>query len=97
MTPSRRPPSEPPLDLAGLDLAQSGSSAGRPAISVLGFARSGIALARFLVDAGAGVTVYDGRPAATWTSDRAASTAGASGCWPGPTSTRPKRWAAPRS
>ncbi|HUG29956.1 MAG TPA: UDP-N-acetylmuramoyl-L-alanine--D-glutamate ligase [Candidatus Limnocylindria bacterium] len=32
--------------------------------SVLGFARSGIALARFLVDAGAVVTVYDARPAA---------------------------------
>ncbi|MBI2782187.1 MAG: UDP-N-acetylmuramoyl-L-alanine--D-glutamate ligase [Chloroflexi bacterium] len=33
------------------------------AVSVLGFARSGIALARFLVDAGARVTVYDARPA----------------------------------
>jgi UDP-N-acetylmuramoylalanine--D-glutamate ligase len=32
-------------------------------IAVLGFARSGIALARFLHDAGARVTVYDGRPA----------------------------------
>ncbi|HYK96463.1 MAG TPA: UDP-N-acetylmuramoyl-L-alanine--D-glutamate ligase [Candidatus Dormibacteraeota bacterium] len=32
-------------------------------VSVLGFARSGIALARFLADAGAVVTVYDGRPA----------------------------------
>lgn len=31
-------------------------------VTVLGFARSGIALARFLVDAGARVTVYDGRP-----------------------------------
>jgi len=30
-------------------------------VTVLGFARSGIALARFLVDAGARVTVYDGR------------------------------------
>jgi UDP-N-acetylmuramoylalanine--D-glutamate ligase len=36
---------------------------GRP-VSVLGFARSGIALARFLADARANVTVYDGRPAA---------------------------------
>jgi len=35
---------------------------GRP-VSVLGFARSGIALARFLADAGAEVTVYDARPA----------------------------------
>jgi UDP-N-acetylmuramoylalanine--D-glutamate ligase len=32
------------------------------AVTVLGFARSGIALARFLADAGARVTVYDGRP-----------------------------------
>src|SRR5947207_13106992 len=32
-------------------------------VSVLGFARSGIALARFLADAGAIVTVYDARPA----------------------------------
>ena len=33
-------------------------------MTVLGLARSGIALARFLADAGARVTVYDGRPAA---------------------------------
>ena len=32
-------------------------------VTVLGLARSGIALARFLIDAGARVTVYDGRPA----------------------------------
>jgi UDP-N-acetylmuramoylalanine--D-glutamate ligase len=32
-------------------------------VTVLGFARSGVALARFLADAGARVTVYDGRPA----------------------------------
>jgi UDP-N-acetylmuramoylalanine--D-glutamate ligase len=31
-------------------------------VTVLGLARSGIALARFLADAGARVTVYDGRP-----------------------------------
>jgi UDP-N-acetylmuramoylalanine--D-glutamate ligase len=31
-------------------------------VAVLGFARSGVALARFLVDAGARVTVYDLRP-----------------------------------
>jgi UDP-N-acetylmuramoylalanine--D-glutamate ligase len=31
-------------------------------VTVLGFARSGIALARFLADHGAQVTVYDGRP-----------------------------------
>ena len=33
------------------------------AVTVLGFARSGIALARFLADAGARVTIYDGRTA----------------------------------
>jgi UDP-N-acetylmuramoylalanine--D-glutamate ligase len=33
------------------------------AVTVLGLARSGIALARFLVDAGARVTIYDGRTA----------------------------------
>ncbi len=49
-----------PMDLASLDLD---SFAGRP-IAVLGFARSGIALARFLADRGADVTVYDTRPAA---------------------------------
>ncbi len=32
-------------------------------VAVLGLARSGVALARFLVDAGARVSVYDGRPA----------------------------------
>ncbi len=32
-------------------------------VAVLGFARSGLALARFLTDQGARVTVYDGRPA----------------------------------
>jgi UDP-N-acetylmuramoylalanine--D-glutamate ligase len=35
---------------------------GKP-VAVLGLARSGIALARFLSDVGARVTVYDGRPA----------------------------------
>lgn len=49
-----------PLELATLSLA---SFAGRP-VAVLGFARSGIALARFLADRGALVTVYDVRPAA---------------------------------
>ena len=39
------------------------SFAGRP-VAVLGLARSGIALARYLHDQGARVTVYDARPAA---------------------------------
>ncbi len=49
-----------PIDLRALDL---GSFAGRP-VAVLGLARSGIALARFLADRGAMVTVYDVRPEA---------------------------------
>jgi UDP-N-acetylmuramoylalanine--D-glutamate ligase len=46
-----------PIDLDRLDLD---SFEGRP-VAVLGLARSGIALARFLADRGAQVTVYDGR------------------------------------
>ncbi len=54
-----------PFDLDALDLAavRAGALRGRP-VAVLGLARSGIALARFLADAGARVTVYDGRAAA---------------------------------
>ena len=53
-----------PIDLDALDLAavRGGALRDRP-VSVLGFARSGIALARFFADAGAAVTVYDARPA----------------------------------
>jgi UDP-N-acetylmuramoylalanine--D-glutamate ligase len=53
-----------PIDPAALvpGALDEGIFLGRP-VSVLGFARSGIALARFLADAGALVTVYDGRPA----------------------------------
>ncbi|MBA2489116.1 MAG: hypothetical protein H0V36_07340, partial [Chloroflexi bacterium] len=53
-------PSSParPMELADLRL---GGFVGRSVV-VLGFARSGIALARFLVDQGARVTVYDVRP-----------------------------------
>jgi UDP-N-acetylmuramoylalanine--D-glutamate ligase len=50
-------------DALSMDAIRDGALHGR-AVTVLGFARSGIALARFLVDAGAVVTVYDGRPAA---------------------------------
>ena len=49
-------------DALTLDTIRAGALRGRP-VTVLGFARSGIALARFLADAGARVTVYDGRPA----------------------------------
>lgn len=51
------------LDALTLDAVRAGAFGGRP-VTVLGLARSGIALARFLADAGARVTVYDGRPAA---------------------------------
>ncbi len=53
-----------PLDLDALTLegVRTGALADRP-VTVLGLARSGLALARFLADAGARVTVYDGRPA----------------------------------
>lgn len=47
-----------PVDLEQLDLDAFG---GRP-VAVLGLARSGIALARFLSDRGALVTAYDARP-----------------------------------
>ncbi len=55
-----RPIVEP--DELSLEGIRNGALRGLP-VTVLGFARSGIALARFLVDAGATVTVYDGRPA----------------------------------
>ena len=53
-----------PVDLDGLtlDAIRSGALRDRP-VTVLGLARSGLALARFLAEAGAHVTVYDGRPA----------------------------------
>jgi UDP-N-acetylmuramoylalanine--D-glutamate ligase len=55
----------PTIDPDTLTMAaiRAGMLADAP-VTVLGFARSGIALARFLADAGARVTVYDGRTAA---------------------------------
>jgi len=64
-TMTKTPPTLGPTidpDALTVDGIRAGALAGRP-VTVLGFARSGIALARFLVDAGAIVTVYDGRPA----------------------------------
>jgi UDP-N-acetylmuramoylalanine--D-glutamate ligase len=54
---------ERPIDLDGLSLdgVLGGELRDRP-VTVLGLARSGLALARFFADAGAVVTVYDGRP-----------------------------------
>ena len=49
-------------DALTMDAIRGGVLRGRP-VTVLGLARSGIALARFLADAGARVTIYDGRPA----------------------------------
>jgi len=48
-------------DALTLDAVRAGILRDRP-VTVLGFARSGIALAGFLVDAGARVTIYDRRP-----------------------------------
>ena len=64
MTTNPPPTPGPTLDPDRLTLSgiRAGELTGRP-VTVLGFARSGIALARFLVDAGAAVTVYDARPA----------------------------------
>jgi UDP-N-acetylmuramoylalanine--D-glutamate ligase len=64
MTTDRPTTTGAPIDLDRLTLAdiRGGALRGRP-VTVLGFARSGIALARFFADAGASVTVYDGRPA----------------------------------
>jgi len=50
-------------DALTIEAVRAGVLRDRP-VAVLGLARSGIALARFLADAGARVTVYDGRPAA---------------------------------
>ena len=49
-------------DQLTIDTIQGGALRDRP-VTVLGLARSGVALARFLHDAGAAVTVYDVRPA----------------------------------
>jgi UDP-N-acetylmuramoylalanine--D-glutamate ligase len=54
-------PVRPDVDLTA-EAVRGGSLAGRPA-TVLGLARTGVALARFLHDAGARVTVYDRKPA----------------------------------
>jgi UDP-N-acetylmuramoylalanine--D-glutamate ligase len=61
-TPPRRPGPTLDPDALTLDAIRAGALTGRQ-VCVLGFARSGIALARFFADAGAIVTVYDGRPA----------------------------------
>ena len=76
MTTDRPTTADRPIDLDGLTLrdVRAGALRGRP-VTVLGFARSGIALARFLADAGADVTVYDGRPAGEL-SDAVAALAG---------------------
>ena len=60
-----RPPAIDP-DALTIEGIRDGMLADVP-ITVLGLARSGIAMARFLVDSGANVTVYDGRPQADLT------------------------------
>ncbi len=49
-------------DALTLEAVRAGALDGRP-VTVLGLARSGLALTRFLADAGASVTVYDARTA----------------------------------
>ena len=49
------------VDALSMGGVRAGALRGRR-VTVLGFARTGIAAARFLVDAGADVTIYDGRP-----------------------------------
>ena len=49
-------------DELSMEAIRAGALRDRP-VTVLGFARSGIAATRFLVDSGAIVTIYDGRPA----------------------------------
>jgi UDP-N-acetylmuramoylalanine--D-glutamate ligase len=63
MTIERGPALGSPIDpdRLTLDAVRDGALQGRP-ITVLGLARSGIALTRFLAAAGATVTVYDRRP-----------------------------------
>jgi UDP-N-acetylmuramoylalanine--D-glutamate ligase len=51
------------LDRLTPDAVRAGALVGVP-VTVLGLARTGVGLARFFVDAGAVVTVYDGKPAA---------------------------------
>ena len=60
-----RPPAIDP-DALTVDGIRDGMLAEVP-VTVLGLARSGIAMARFLADAGARVTVYDGRTEADLT------------------------------
>jgi len=51
------------LDALTLDAIRAGALSRVP-VTVLGLARTGVALARFLDDAGALVTIYDGKPVA---------------------------------
>ena len=51
------------LDALTLDAVRAGALAGVP-VTVLGLARTGVGLARFFADAGAEVTIYDGKPVA---------------------------------
>ncbi len=64
MTMSQSPgamPARIDVDALTMDAIRAGSLRGRP-ITILGLARTGVAAARFLADAGADITIYDGRP-----------------------------------
>src|SRR5207237_8855449 len=66
-SPGSAAPRREPIDLDRLTMAdvRAGALEGRH-VTVLGLARSGISLARFLLGAGAVVTGYDGRPLETF-------------------------------
>jgi len=49
------------LDALTVDAVRAGVLAGVP-VTILGLARTGVGLARFFADAGAVVTIYDGKP-----------------------------------
>ena len=87
---NRRPAIDP--DALSMDAIRAGLLDGAP-VTVLGFARSGIALARFLADAGARVTVYDLRPAEDLTDAIAALEGRAVTLALGPAVDPPTTWA----
>ena len=80
------------LDALTLDGVLGGSLRGRP-VTVLGLARSGLALARFFANAGAEVTVYDGRPLADLADEVVALAAGPARILAGPDVDPETAWA----
>jgi len=80
------------LDALTPDAIRAGALAGVP-VTVLGLARTGVGLARFFVDAGAIVTIYDGKPASAL-ADRLAELGGRPvRLWAGPEVDPASAWA----